>query len=82
MIFNTKYDKNKAVKALVEKNIECRPLICGSMGTQPFFISRYGRKEAINANHIDECGIYVPNHPKMGREEIELICKTVIEAIK
>lgn len=82
MIFKTKKEKEKAVAALIENNIECRPLICGSMGTQPFFISRYKRFETRNAFTVDECGIYVPNHPKMGKEEIEFICKIVIEAIK
>jgi dTDP-4-amino-4,6-dideoxygalactose transaminase len=52
------------------------------MGTQPFFISRYKRFETRNATTVDECGIYVPNHPKLGKDEIEFICKTVIEAIK
>jgi dTDP-4-amino-4,6-dideoxygalactose transaminase len=52
------------------------------MGTQPFFVSRYGRHETLNASTVDECGIYVPNHPKLGKDEIEFICKTVIDAIK
>ncbi|MEK6829647.1 MAG: DegT/DnrJ/EryC1/StrS family aminotransferase [Nanoarchaeota archaeon] len=82
MIFKTKEDKEKAVAALVENNIETRPLICGSMGTQPFVISRYGRHETLNAAAVDECGIYVPNHPELSNSDIELICKTVIEAIK
>jgi len=82
MIFQTKKQKEKAVKALIENDVECRPLICGSMGTQPFFVKRYGRHETLNAATVDECGIYVPNHPKMGAEEIEFICKTVIDAIK
>jgi CDP-6-deoxy-D-xylo-4-hexulose-3-dehydrase len=82
MIFKTKEEKMKAVKALVDANVENRPLICGSMGTQPFFISRYGRHETLNATVVDECGIYVPNHPKLTKEEIEFICKIVIESIK
>jgi CDP-6-deoxy-D-xylo-4-hexulose-3-dehydrase len=82
MIFQNKKDKDKAVKALIENDVETRPLICGSMGTQPFFVSRYGRHETLNASTVDECGIYVPNHPKLGKDEIEFICKTVIDAIK
>lgn len=82
MIFQSKSDKDKAVKALIENNVEARPLICGSMGTQPFFVKKYGRHETLNAATVDECGIYVPNHPKMGKKEIEFICKTVVDAIK
>ena len=82
MIFKSKKDKDKAVEALMENEVEVRPLICGSMGTQPFFIKRYGRHETLNSATVDECGIYVPNHPKMGKEEVEFICKTVTDAIK
>lgn len=82
MIFLSKEDKSKAVSALIENDIETRPLICGSMGTQPFFISRYKRHETLNAKTVDDCGIYVPNHPNLSKEDIEFICKTVIESIK
>jgi len=82
MIFKTKEEKRKAVKALIDGGVETRPLICGSMGTQPFFISRYKRHVTPNANTVDECGIYVPNHPLLKKEDIEFICKTVIDAIK
>ena len=82
MIFKNKKEKDKAVKALIDGGVETRPLICGSMGTQPFFVSRYGRHETLNASVVDECGIYVPNHPKLTKEDVEFICKTVVDAIK
>jgi CDP-6-deoxy-D-xylo-4-hexulose-3-dehydrase len=82
MIFDSKKKKELAVAALIENNIETRPLICGSMGTQPFFISRYKRHETLNAKTVDDCGIYVPNHPNLSKEDIEFICKIVIDAIK
>lgn len=82
MIFQNKKDKELAVKALLENEVETRPLICGSMGTQPFFVKRYGRHETMNATTVDDCGIYVPNHPSMEKEDIEFICKTVIDSLK
>jgi CDP-4-dehydro-6-deoxyglucose reductase, E1 len=82
MIFKTASDKDKAVQALIKGGVETRPLICGSMGTQPFFIKRYGRHETTNSRIIDECGIYVPNHPLLSKADIEFICKTAIDAIK
>lgn len=82
MIFQSKKDKELAVKALLENEVETRPLICGSMGTQPFFVKRYGRHETMNATTVDDCGIYVPNHPNMSKEEIEFICRTVIDSLK
>ena len=54
-------EKQKIVSALIENNVECRPLICGSMGTQPFYIKKYGRVELPNVSKIDKCGMYIPN---------------------
>jgi CDP-6-deoxy-D-xylo-4-hexulose-3-dehydrase len=31
-------------KELQENNIECRPLVCGSIGLQPFWVNLYGEK--------------------------------------
>jgi CDP-4-dehydro-6-deoxyglucose reductase, E1 len=73
--------KQRMVKNLMDNNIECRPLICGSMGTQPFYTEIYGRKELPNVSQVDDCGIYVPNHPQLTDSEIDLICKCIIDAI-
>jgi len=73
--------KEKIVKNLIENNIECRPLISGSMGIQPFYIKQYGRKELPNVSKIDECGMYIPNHPKLTEEEIERMCNCIIKAV-
>ena len=73
--------KQRMVKNLMDNNIECRPLICGSMGTQPFYTEIYVRKELANVSQVDDCGIYVPNHPQLTDSEIDLICKCIIDAI-
>jgi len=73
--------KNRVVKSLIENNVECRPLISGSMGIQPFYIKKYGRKEFKNVSKIDSGGIYMPNHPKLTEEEIERMCNCVIKSI-
>jgi len=74
--------KSRIVKSLIDNHIECRPLICGSMGTQPFYIKKYGRKELDNVSNVDLCGLYVPNHPNLTNEEIERICNCIIESTK
>ena len=51
------------------------------MGTQPFYTEIYGRKELPNVSQVDDCGIYVPNHPQLTDSEIDLICKCIIDAI-
>jgi|TARA_R110000744_G_scaffold196535_2_gene315786 CDP-4-dehydro-6-deoxyglucose reductase, E1 len=62
--------RNLIVKKLQEANIEVRPMICGSMGTQPFYVKQYGRKELPNVSIIDKQGFYVPNHPGLIEKDI------------
>lgn len=81
VIANSKEEKDRIVKSLIEKNVECRPLISGSMGIQPFYIKEYGRKELPNVSKIDECGMYIPNHPKLTEEEIDRMCDCIIEVV-
>lgn len=71
--------KEKLIKLLRENNIECRPLISGSMGTQPFYTRLYGEVELRNCTIVDERGIYVPNHPDLTREQIEFICELILQ---
>jgi len=65
--------RDQIVRALQENNIETRPLICGSMGTQPFYIKKYGELKLPNVSVIDKYGFYVPNHPKLTSTQIRLI---------
>jgi hypothetical protein len=48
------------------------------MGTQPFYKKIYGELKLPNCSVIDDCGMYVPNHPKLTKEDIELICNIII----
>ena len=44
------------MKDLQDNDIEVRPMICGSMGTQPFYEKEYGRLELPNVSIIDKFG--------------------------
>ncbi|MBS0626298.1 MAG: DegT/DnrJ/EryC1/StrS aminotransferase family protein [Verrucomicrobia bacterium] len=77
ILAKNKSNKIKLAKRLFENQIECRPLICGSMGTQPFYIKKYGRKELPNAKIIDEQGLYIPNHHLLSGQEIEFMCSCI-----
>lgn len=81
VIASSEEEKQKIVTALIENNVECRPLICGSMGTQPFYIKKYGRVELPNVSKIDKCGMYIPNHPKLTEEEINRMCDCIINVV-
>ena len=66
------------VKKLQKANIEVRPMICGSMGTQPFYVKKYGKKELPNVSKIDKYGFYIPNHPGLSKSDIEKITNIIL----
>jgi CDP-6-deoxy-D-xylo-4-hexulose-3-dehydrase len=70
------------VKELTAANIEVRPLICGSMGTQPMYTKRFGRLELPNVSVVDQYGCYIPNHPELTDKELQKIVKVVNAAMK
>ena len=69
--------RDKIVKKLQENDIEVRPMICGSMGTQPFYVRHYGKLELPNVSIVDRDGFYVPNHPKLKGTEIAFISEII-----
>ena len=52
-------------------------MICGSMGTQPFYVKKFGRLELPKVTEIDKYGFYVPNHPMLTSSEISFISDIV-----
>ncbi len=72
-------DKKKSlIEELESENIACRPLISGSMGTQPFYKKLYGENILPNCSIVDARGIYVPNHPLLEVEDINLISSIIL----
>ncbi len=72
-------DRDKIIKKLQDANIEVRPMICGSMGTQPFYVKRFGKKELPNVSMIDRYGFYIPNHPELTKKQINKIVNIIKE---
>ena len=72
-------NRAEIVEKLEVNAVEVRPMICGSMGTQPFYVKEYGTLELPNVSEIDEYGFYVPNNPHLTDGEIKLICNIVNE---
>jgi len=70
-------NRDEIVEGLQKANVEVRPMICGSMGTQPFYVKKHGRLELPIVTEIDRHGFYVPNNPHLKQSEIEYICETV-----
>tara|TARA_R100000988_G_scaffold92384_1_gene56426 strand:- start:452 stop:1603 length:1152 start_codon:yes stop_codon:yes gene_type:complete len=73
--------RDDIVKNLQDNDIETRPMVCGSMGTQPFYVKKYGRLELPNVTTVDKYGFYVPNHPKLTESEIKFVCEKINEVI-
>ena len=71
----------KLVKALTDNDIECRPLICGSINDHPFWYERYGHKVLPNSKVVHEYGLYLPNNHQMTDEELDKVIKIVNENI-
>lgn len=70
-------NREKIVNNLRNKDIEVRPLICGSMGHQPFYIRKYKRLSLKNADMVNEHGMYIPNHQRLTEEQINKIITIV-----
>lgn len=69
------------VENLRKNNIEVRPLICGSMGIQPFYVEKYGKLLLNNASTVDNYGCYIPNFCGLTEKEIKLMCNIINETI-
>ena len=71
----------KNIKELVEKltenNVECRPLICGSINEHPFWYERYGKQYLPISKKVHEYGLYLPNNHQMTVEEIDKVINIV-----
>ena len=74
--------RKEIVKGLKKNNIETRPLICGSLGEQPFWIKRYGKIKFKNAGLVNDYGFYLPNNHQLTEKEIQLVCKVVNESTR
>jgi CDP-6-deoxy-D-xylo-4-hexulose-3-dehydrase len=62
---------------LIKNNIECRPLICGSINEHPFWYERYGKQNLPNSKLVHEFGLYIPNNHQMTDDEISKVIKIV-----
>ena len=68
---------NKLITDLRDNNIECRPLICGSINEHPFWYERFGKTELPNSKIVHEYGLYLPNNHQMSEYEINKIINVV-----
>ncbi|MEE2821368.1 MAG: DegT/DnrJ/EryC1/StrS family aminotransferase [Acidobacteriota bacterium] len=73
--------RRSVVKALVDNGIETRIFSAGNLGLHPFWEKRYGPSSFPMADRIHHCGFFLPNHPSLELESVDLICKVVKGAL-
>lgn len=66
-------NREEVFNHLKKNNIEVRPLICGSMGKQPFWIKKFGYKPLKVADIVHDYGLYLPNHLYIDEEKVKFI---------
>jgi len=74
-------NRNDIVKNLIANNIECRPLVCGSISKQPFYTKLYGQKQYAFGDLVHKYGMYLPNHPSLSENDINKICNIVNDSV-
>ena len=72
-------NRKHLVKKLKDNNIETRPLICGSLGKQPFWTKNYGEINLKNADLVNDHGFYLPNNHDLTNQEIQYVSETLGE---
>jgi CDP-6-deoxy-D-xylo-4-hexulose-3-dehydrase len=73
VICETSDIRNQYIKKCKDKGIETRPVVAGSMNKQPFF-QKYVNGQTPNADTVHDVGFYMPNHPDMTADDIDLLC--------
>ena len=63
-------DRQALAGRLGEAGVETRPLVCGSIGRQPWYVQRYGAVPLTNADVVHEHGLYVPINPDLDEGEL------------
>jgi CDP-6-deoxy-D-xylo-4-hexulose-3-dehydrase len=65
------------VKRLTAGGVETRPLICGSIGQQPFWKRVYGEKSFPVGDRVHKFGFYLPNNHQLTEAEVHQVCDLI-----
>jgi len=82
LIFKDKFKMKCFAQSLNEKGIENRPIVGGNIVNQPFFkdYTNNVTSDGLSvANLVHENGIYLPNHPDISEEDLQLIHEVIHE---
>lgn len=78
-------DFDRYIDILRSNDIETRPLICGSIGEQPFWTDKFGKSSSDqlkNARRVHNNGFYIPAHQDLDDGDIDFISEILIKITK
>ncbi len=75
-------ERQRIVDSLRRNDIESRPLICGSIGRQPFWKALYGPTNLKVADEVHDTGFYLPVNQDLLDREVDFICDVVLDALE
>lgn len=75
-------ERNYITSELEKNSIETRPFTSGNQGLQPYWFTRYGKFYDTVASRLYHCGFFLPNHPSLSKDDVQLICAEVMSAVR
>ncbi|MFM9147202.1 MAG: DegT/DnrJ/EryC1/StrS family aminotransferase, partial [Verrucomicrobiota bacterium] len=75
-------NRAETARHLADRGVECRPLVCGSMGRQPFWVRRHGITALPVADKVHEQGLYLPNHADLTPDDVAHVAKAFREVAR
>ncbi len=80
LLANDTEQRQVFVQALNENGVETRIFSAGNLGLHPFWYERYGRANFPMADRIHRCGFFLPNHPTMTFDDVDVISQVILDA--
>lgn len=75
-------DPVEVYQRLKAEGIETRPLICGNIGRQPFWIQLYGETRLQHADLIHDHGLYLPNHASLSEADVDRVTSSFLSVAR
>jgi CDP-6-deoxy-D-xylo-4-hexulose-3-dehydrase len=83
LILDSPEQRDKLITLLNENEVENRPLIAGNIARQPVYESFLKENEKyINADIVHDRGMYIPNHHKLLKKDLNLMIRLVNKCLK
>jgi len=73
--------RNIIAEELIKNQVECRPLICGSLQRHPFWYENYSLRSMPNADRVHKHGLYIPCHQEMTEGDIQYVAGIIRNSI-